>query len=241
MSNNPRADHQWADKIRSRERLGDFAYTLSRIEWDVFSTLTFRDPVPRTPVCYGMAWQLVRAVSEVTKVPYNRLLIALRGEYGEAKGRFHFHCLVGGTTTRNTISLCHQISSLWKQIARNPRTDVRQYDTSLAGASYISKCLGANEYEIEKYSFADQVTLSASVTSLIRGIEASGDRRCRELHSKKQGISQLRFHFKQRRLNDEVPSVRVPGLDHPAPTGQTLKDKVRSTLEWETAGCKKDS
>jgi hypothetical protein len=58
------------------------------------------------------------------------------------------------------------------------RVDVRQYDRSLAGADYVCKCLGANAYELNKYSFANTVTLSASVIRLIAGIDASGDRRC---------------------------------------------------------------
>ena len=41
-----------------------------------------------------------------------------------------------------------------------------------------AKCLGANAYELDKYSFANTVTLSASVIRLIAGIDASGDRRC---------------------------------------------------------------
>ena len=58
------------------------------------------------------------------------------------------------------------------------RVDVRQYDRALAGADYVCKCLGANAYELNKYSFANTVTLSASVIRLIAGIDASGDRRC---------------------------------------------------------------
>ena len=38
MSNNPRADHQWKDKILRRERFADFAYTLARVNWDFFTT-----------------------------------------------------------------------------------------------------------------------------------------------------------------------------------------------------------
>ena len=68
---------------------------------------------------------------------------------------------------------------LWKVIANGARVEVRQYDRSLAGAEYICKtCLGANAYELNKYSFANTVTLSSSIISLIRGMDESGDRRC---------------------------------------------------------------
>ena len=57
------------------------------------------------------------------------------------------------------------------------RVEVRQYDRALAGAEYVCKCLGANQYELNKYSFANTVTLSASVIRLITAIDASGERR----------------------------------------------------------------
>jgi hypothetical protein len=38
--------------------------------------------------------------------------------------------------------------------------------------------LGKNAYELDKYSFANTVTLSSSVIRLIAGIDESGERRC---------------------------------------------------------------
>jgi hypothetical protein len=110
-----------------------------------------------------MAFRWLQEVAKVCGVPYKRLLIALRGEEGEMNGRFHFHCLVGGTATRNYHTLQHQAEHLWKIQTGGARVDVRQYDRALAGAEYVCKCLGANAYELNKYSFANTVTLSASV------------------------------------------------------------------------------
>lgn len=109
--------------------------------------------------------------------PYNRLLIALRGEEGEENGRFHFHCLVGGTLTRNYHTLLHQAEWLWKTQTGGARVDVRQYDRSLAGADYVVKCLGANPYELNKFSFADTVTLSSSIFRLIAAMDRVYERR----------------------------------------------------------------
>jgi hypothetical protein len=125
-----------------------------------------------------MAYRWLQEIAKVCGVPYNRLLMALRGEEGEKNGRFHFHCLVGGTLSRNYHTLQHQAEWLWKHQTGGARVDVRQYDRALAGADYVCKCLGANAYELNKYSFANTVTLSASVIRLIAGIDASGDRRC---------------------------------------------------------------
>ena len=168
----------WAE----RQKAGDFAFTLAKIEWDTFNTLTFKNPIPHISICYGMAWRWCHAISKVSGVPYNRLLIALRGEFGEQRGRFHFHALVGGTTARNTISLAHKSEQQWRIISGNAIPDSRPYNRSLAGAEYITKCLGANDgannYELGKYNLADSVTLSRSVLLLMGRIERNVERRC---------------------------------------------------------------
>jgi hypothetical protein len=176
MSRNPRADRNWQASWLARERSGDFAHSLSLVTWDTFNTLTFQNPIPPERVCFGMAFRWCRDVSKFAGVPYNRLLIALRGEYGEQKGRFHFHCLIGGTTTRNTKSLSHASESLWRNICGGI-AESRPYQSSLAGAQYICKCLGANEYELGKFNSANSVTLSDSVFNLFRGTASSVDRR----------------------------------------------------------------
>jgi len=83
-----------------------------------------------------------------------------------------------GELLRATIARCNTRLRLWKHQTGGARVDVRQYDRSQAGAEYVGECLGANPYELNKYSFANTVTLSASVIRLIAGIDASGDRRC---------------------------------------------------------------
>lgn len=178
MAKNPRIDRDWRDPIRQSEIATDFGLSLARIQWDFFATPTFKGSVPRANIAFGMAYRWLQETAKVCGVPYNRLLIALRGEVGEQNGRFHFHCLVGGTATRNYHTTQHQMEHLWKIQSGGARVDVRPYDRALAGAEYISQCLGANDYELNKYSLANTVTLSASVIRLIAGIDASGDRRC---------------------------------------------------------------
>ena len=84
--------------------LDSYAYSLARIRWDVFGTLTFRS-VPSPKKAYGRAWALMRLTAELVQRPYSQLLLALRAELGELTGRFHFHFLLGGTNTRNEITL----------------------------------------------------------------------------------------------------------------------------------------
>ena len=82
------------------------------------------------------------------------------------------------------MSLRSQMMRSWKILNGNADADFRLYDRSLAGADYICKCLGANSYEVNKYSLAEETTLSDSVISLIRVLDAKGDRRCREVTRK---------------------------------------------------------
>ena len=170
-------DRQWRDPWSRSERLTDFALILSRIHWDLFCTLTFKGNVPRPSIAYGLVYRWCQDLAKHSQVPYNRLLLGLRGELGEGQGRFHFHCLVGGTHTRNYETLIHYAEWLWKHSTGGARIDVRWYDRSQAGAEYLCKCLGANVYELNKYNLALDVTLSESVVRLVRGIDSSGERR----------------------------------------------------------------
>ena len=159
--------------------LDSYAYSLARIQWDVFGTLTFRS-VPSPKRAYGRAWAHMRQAAELVERPYSQLLIALRAELGEMGGRFHFHYLLGGTWTRNAIALAHQLEHRWfGMFGQGAIAKCRAYDRSRAGVEYVTKCLeegvwGANEYELRKYNLADTVTLSRSVVLVIEDLERMG-------------------------------------------------------------------
>ena len=159
--------------------LDSYAYSLARIRWDVIGTLTFRS-VPSPKRAYGRAWTLMRLGAELVQRPYSQLLIALRAEFGEMTGRFHFHFLLGGTKTRNEITLAHQLEHRWFGVfGQGAISKCRPYDRSRAGVAYVTKCLGqgtwgANEYELRKFNLADTVTLSRSVFRVIRSLDRMG-------------------------------------------------------------------
>ena len=160
--------------------LDSYAYTLARIRWDVFGTLTFRS-VPSPKKAYGRAWALMRQAAELVQRPYSQLLIALRAELGEMTGRFHFHFLLGGTHTRNAITLARQLEHRWFGLfGQGAISKCRPYDRSRAGVAYVTKCLspgnwGANAYELKKFNLADTVTLSRSVFRVIRDLDRMGE------------------------------------------------------------------
>lgn len=159
--------------------LDSYAYSLARVRWDVFGTLTFRS-VPSPKRAYGRAWRFFHQAAELVQRPYSQLLIALRAEHGEMTGRFHFHFLLGGTQTRNEITLAHQLEHRWFGLfGQGAISRCRPYDRSRAGVAYVMKCLnegtwGANDYEIRKFNLADTVTLSRSVFRVIRSIDRMG-------------------------------------------------------------------
>jgi len=135
-------------------------------------TLTFAGRVPRPAIAFGHAWRHFRQASELSDRPYSQLLIALRQELGEKNGRFHFHYLLGGTETRNAITLSHKLERSWKIQTGAQQVEVRPYDDSQAGVQYITKCLsGADVYEMDKFISADSVTLSNSVYRVVRSLE----------------------------------------------------------------------
>lgn len=214
-SRNPRADQDWFKKLGRRERFADFAYTLARVDWTFFSTHTYSNPIPRISVQWSMFWQWCQDLSKVCKVPYNSLLIALRREHGEKNGREHFHSLVGVRTSCNIISVQHQAVGLWRRVANGAALDCRLYDRSLAGADYMCKCLGANAYELNKFTTADEVTLSHAVFSVMRNMAASGDRRYRELIRKDRQVTNAGSVASS--LQVTTASVSASGLSHPAP------------------------
>ena len=162
--------------------LDSFAYSLARVRRDVFGTLTFRS-VPSPKRAYGRAWAHLRHAADLSGQPYSRLLITLRAELGEMMGRFHFHYLLGGTNTRNEITLAHQLEHHWfGMFGQGAIAKCRAYDHSRAGVAYVTKCLtvgtlGANEYELRKFNLADTVTLSSSVLRVIRSLDQINDRR----------------------------------------------------------------
>jgi len=70
--------------------------------------------MPRLSVQYDMYYRWLYQVSKVTKTSLCRLLMALRGEYGERVGRPPFPQSAGGVVTCNIMTLRSQMMRLWK-------------------------------------------------------------------------------------------------------------------------------
>lgn len=142
-----------------------FAYSLALLPWDVFASLTFKNPLPSERVRWKLAWGHLNAAARSLRVPYPKLLIALRSEHGELGDRPHFHYLLGGTGAKSNLGLAFWLGAEWRKLTGS-HAEIRPYDRRLAGADYVEKCLdidGGNFYELAKFNRADRLELSASV------------------------------------------------------------------------------
>ena len=144
-------------------------YTLQRVHWQFFGTLTFKSARLPERVRLAMFFALVRCVCRWHKVPFRKCVWALRQESGEISGRLHFHFLIAGlplyaVQDATAMSIKAQWEKLGGGMAR-----VREYDSRKQGLEYTLKCLnvtngGANLYEVGKFSHsADEVMLSNSI------------------------------------------------------------------------------
>jgi hypothetical protein len=144
-------------------------YTLQRVHWQFFGTLTFKSARLPERVRLGMFFALVRCLCRWHKVPFRKCVWALRQEPGEITGRLHFHFLIAGLPPYAVqVATCMSIKAQWEKLGGG-MARVRKYDSRRQGLEYTLKCLnvsnrGANLYEVGKFSHsADEVMLSNSI------------------------------------------------------------------------------
>jgi hypothetical protein len=141
-------------------------YTLQRVHWQFFGTLTFKSARLPERVRLSMFFALVRCLCRWHKVPFRKCVWALRQEHGEITGRLHFHFLIAGLPPYAVqVATCMSIKAQWERIGGG-MARVREYDSREQGLEYLLKCLnaGANLYEVTKFSYsADEVLLANSI------------------------------------------------------------------------------
>jgi len=144
-------------------------YTLQRVHWQFFGSLTFKSVKLPERVRLSMFFALVRCLCRWHKVPFRKCVWALRQEPGEIGGRLHFHFLIAGLPPYAVqVATCMSIKAQWETLGGG-MARVREYDSRKQGLEYTLKCLnvtngGANLYEVGKFSHsADEVMLSNSI------------------------------------------------------------------------------
>lgn len=150
-------------------------HLLANIEWQFFSTLTFKSLKVRESVWLKMYFAVIREQADNFGVHFSQILWALRYELGEQTGRPHFHALIAGLPNSAVhTATCFSWMKIWESHGGG-NARVRVYDPTLAGVEYVLKGVdeafttaGANWYELNKFGQRCDVMLSMS---LIRRME----------------------------------------------------------------------
>jgi len=156
---------------------------VSRVDWQFFSTLTFKGKVPRQGVQASAFFALLRTTANDFGVHFKRLLWVLRFESGEVTGREHLHALIAGLPAHAVSEkTCFAMMSYWERLGGG-MARIRVYDPSLGGVDYIVDSVGeqslrglangsldsttdrsrANSYEVGKFGGNCEVMFSHSM------------------------------------------------------------------------------
>lgn len=155
---------------------------LSRIDWQLFLTLTLKDEKRSDDWAVKRYFALMRQTASWNKVHFLDLLWCLRSEKGDRTGRRHYHALWGGlpeyTIHRHT---CFAIKNEAEALGLG-MTRVYVFNRNLDGVGYLLKGLeacdemrsqGQSLYEFSKFQ-SSLVMLSISILRAISGREHRG-------------------------------------------------------------------
>jgi hypothetical protein len=143
-------------------------WSLGKIRWQAFVTLTFRGEPPGCARANRNVRTWLIGVARFARVPYNSVLWVVRPELGEKTGRYHFHVLIAGLPQHVVnITFLKRIAYRWQF----GFSDVRLWLDGLDAESYVCKA-GANTYELGKVGRSTQPILSESLLDMV----STGDR-----------------------------------------------------------------
>lgn len=152
--------------------------------WRVFGTGTWSSPeVPSDLVQRRLVFAFLYRVSDLSCLPYRRLVWALRHERGEKTGREHYHWLIGAQEWTPTLTAMFQMNHLWDNLPKCGFSRNHLFNPALNGVEYVTKCLsgsalvgsvGGDFYESSKFGSArSEVTLSNSLVRVVAGRRVS--------------------------------------------------------------------
>lgn len=134
-------------------------HVLGLVDWQLFTTLTFKQAQLPERVRLAMAFGWLRGIAKAAHVHFKLELIwCLRLEHGELGGRLHFHALVGGLPERfpRSIRSRMQAKNSWEAFGGG-MARVREFNSALSGEDYMLKDdkwllqRGADAYESAKF------------------------------------------------------------------------------------------
>jgi hypothetical protein len=158
---------------------------LTKIRWQFFGTLTFREPFLRERATGKAEWRrnckfLKFGRELAAKIDYSREnwerhnINCKRLEQGEIGGLWHNHFLMAGLGDHQVNqSTARTMKAVWQRgCAVGGWCDIRVFDTSQNGVEYVSKCLDPkNKYEFDKFGLAASLTFSPAFVRVIQARE----------------------------------------------------------------------
>lgn len=161
--------------------------------WQYFVTLTHRRDEDGSSIVSFPVTLYFRQCASILRVPFPRLVWALRREQGERFGRGHYHALIAGTgggAMKPSIGTGHRLRHAWYKLRFGGFAKARLFDP--AGddvVPYMLKRLGygdaegANRYELSKFaSDGSEIILSDSLVRIM-----GGGRTCSHIRSTLDG------------------------------------------------------
>ncbi len=129
-------------------------YTLAKLRWQFFGSLTFRSERMPERVRVTMFFALIRKSARDFRAYFPALPWCLRLEHGEIGRRLHFHFLLTGLPqSAMCVATCFAMMRTWEKL-RGGSPRIRLFDPRLSGVDYVAKCLGydgADCYESAKF------------------------------------------------------------------------------------------
>ena len=150
------------------KRLAPEVLAASKVDWQLFLTLTWRGQVPRPERRGRLGRAYLRGLARKARVPYANLVWLCREEPGEVGGRPHFHVLIAGFPSS---VLNFEFGVIVGQLWEHGWCEGRLWH-SLGAVTYSCED-GANIYESGKFRAGLPIMLSESLARVV-GL-ATGD------------------------------------------------------------------
>jgi hypothetical protein len=157
-------------------------YLLKLVDWQVFMTLTYRDPLPSTTKRERLAEQFLQDVAKWERTTLSSLPSCIRWETGESTGRPHCHVLLAGFPDRSRLTprWCIVRAKQWYRRGGLAKVKLWVPGATKGGSdvAYVTKnspvwgigasfCNGA-DYELAKTARADRIILSDSLWQVVQ-------------------------------------------------------------------------
>lgn len=155
---------------------GEVNIMCSYRHWGIFGSLTFGVAIPSAGACRKQVFAHLYDSAKLLRVPFRRLVWAIRQEHGERGGRLHYHVLIGSYQANITPGHCFTLNSMWENRRGCGFARHHVFDKSLQGVAYVTKCLTGDStvagdfYESAKFGFeSSDLTLSDSLLRVVGG------------------------------------------------------------------------